>query len=474
MFNPKPTNDPKYRIPGQCIWLKLNGSWPYNHEASKDFYSSRYVWGWLYTAWSWYVVWSVGITIGFQTAFLINNFGDIMMTTENCCTTFMGALNFVRLLHMRLHQPQFKEIIQQFVDDIWINKKQHPHVAAECSRNMRTFRIMTVLLSCLISMYCVMPLVVLFFDVGLDADEKPFPYKMLFPYDAHHGWNYIMTYIFTSYAGICVVTTLFAEDSIFGFFVTYTCGKFQILHERIDNLVFDAYGSVVGNRQDENEIEDAYVKLLNHIAYDHNKLIEFSAKLENFFNPILLVNFTISSILICMVGFQLMTGKDMFIGDYVKFMVYISSSLSQLYVLCWNGDSLIQHSTETAAHLYTCNWEGGLIHPTTPVLRHKVIKEYPRNHGHGKSLEKLFKSNQQHNQLKGLQSNYSYYIPANKKFRQNLEIMIMCSQRPVKITALKFSTLSLQSFTAILSSSMSYFTLLKTVYDENQDDTSTN
>lgn len=123
MFNPKPINDPNYFIPGQCIWLKLNGSWPYNHqEANKDFYSSRYVWGWLYTVWSWYVVWSVGITIGFQTAFLINNLGDIMMTTENCCTTFMGALNFVRLLHMRLNQRQFKVVIQQFVEDIWINK----------------------------------------------------------------------------------------------------------------------------------------------------------------------------------------------------------------------------------------------------------------------------------------------------------------------------------------------------------------
>lgn len=44
-----------------------------------------------------------------------------------------------------------------------------------------------------------------------------------------------------------------------------------------------------------------------------------------------------------MVGFQLVTGQEMFIGDYVKFIVYISSSLSQLYILCWNGDDLIQH-----------------------------------------------------------------------------------------------------------------------------------
>lgn len=80
-----------------------------------------------------------------------------------------------------------------------------------------------------------------------------------------------------------------------------------------------------------------------YIKYYLIFFFRFAAKLENFFNPILLVNFTISSILICMVGFQLVTGKDMFIGDYVKFIVYISSSLSQLYVLCWNGDSLIQH-----------------------------------------------------------------------------------------------------------------------------------
>ncbi|XP_013112864.2 odorant receptor 13a [Stomoxys calcitrans] len=452
MFNPKPPDDPKYRIPGQCIWLKLNGSWPFSQEARKDFYSARYLWGWLYTSWSWYVVTSVGITIGFQTAFLINNFGDIIMTTENCCTTFMGALNFVRLLHMRLNQKQFREIIEQFVNDIWIAKNHHPQIAAQCSRNMRTFRIMTVLLSCLISMYCVLPLVVLFVDVGLDADEKPFPYKMLFPYDAHHGWRYVATYIFTTFAGVCVVTTLFAEDSIFGFFVTYTCGKFAILHERIDNLVWDA-NRVVRHKESELNVQEIYVKLLNRIAYDHNKLIEFSAKLENFFNPILLVNFTISSILICMVGFQLVTGKDMFIGDYVKFIVYISSSLSQLYVLCWNGDSLIQHSTETASHLYSCNWEGA-SHTTKTVNANdgfmtQAVAVLPLD-------------------IAGRVENC---IPANKSFRQNLQIMIMCSQRPVKITALKFSTLSLQSFTAILSTSMSYFTLLQTVYNENQEDT---
>lgn len=122
MFNPKPKMDSKYHIPRQCIWLKMNGSWPFQSGAEQDFNNPHFFYAILYWLWSWYVICSVGITIGFQTAFLINNLSDIMMTTENCCTTFMGALNFIRLFHMRLNQSSFREIIQQFVDDIWIVK----------------------------------------------------------------------------------------------------------------------------------------------------------------------------------------------------------------------------------------------------------------------------------------------------------------------------------------------------------------
>ncbi|XP_037932098.1 odorant receptor 13a [Teleopsis dalmanni] len=442
MFNPKPSKEPDFRFPFQCIWLKLNGSWPL--QITSAFIPNSFAT--FYNFWSWYVIISVGITIYFQTAFLFNTFGDIAMTTENCCTTFMGALNFVRILHLRLNRTKFRKLIAQFVQDIWILKDSHPEIEKECQKNMNTFRIMTVLLSCLILMYCFLPLVELF-TMGLDADEKPFPYKMLFPYDAHHGWRYVLTYIFTSYAGICVVTTLFAEDSIFGFFVTYTCGQFRILHKNIDTIVldarkyiFDTVGVINPNTHILLQLE--YNRRLKEIARRHSKLIEFSTRLEHFFNPILLVNFMISSILICMVGFQLVTGKDMFIGDYVKFIVYISSSLSQLYILCWNGDSLIQNSTDTARHLYACNWEGrSLIKYENEKSWSKILRTYD-------SLQ---------------------LYPANKEFRTNLQFMILCSQRPIKITALKFSTLSLQSFRTILSTSLSYFTLLQTLYYGDKD-----
>lgn len=123
MFNAQSFRDPSFRIPFQCIWLKLNGSWPLETTSLK--FTKRAITrtnliGFVYTFWSWYVIISVGITISFQASFLVDNFEDIIVITENCCTTLMGVLNFIRLLHFRFNQKLFRNIIKRFVSDIWI------------------------------------------------------------------------------------------------------------------------------------------------------------------------------------------------------------------------------------------------------------------------------------------------------------------------------------------------------------------
>ncbi|XP_053948881.1 odorant receptor 13a [Anastrepha ludens] len=447
LFNPKPLKDPvHFKFPLQCIWLKLNGSWPLKRKMSNAL--EKYF-SFLYSTWAWYVVAMVGITIGFQSAFLVTTFGNITVTTENGCTTFMGVLNFVRLLHLRLRQKEFHELIAQFVQHIWITKSSQVSIERGCARNMRVYQVISVLQSCLITMYCVMPLVELYMlsvnhPHDLDSVAKPFPYKMLFPYDANHGWRYALTYLFTAWAGVCVVTTLFAEDSLFGFFVTYTCGQFRILHNRIDNIIPDSYAAVQAGRGTVDDYQRECVRRLDRIAAKHSILFDFVNLLEEFFSPILLVNFLISSLLICMVGFQLVTMKNMFIGDYIKFLVYIFSSLSQLFVLCWNGDKIIQNSLEMANHLYSCNWESDIIFTDTRV------------------------ENNVGNNPQSLKSLPTVYYSTDSIFRRKLQFMILRSQRQTCITAMKFSTLSLNSFSGLMSSSMSYFALLQSFYENEE------
>ncbi|XP_017466349.1 PREDICTED: odorant receptor 13a-like [Rhagoletis zephyria] len=414
LFNPKPLRDPiHFKFPVQCIWLKLNGSWPLKRIPSNAFEN---FFGFLYSVWAWYVVAMVGITIGFQTAFLVTSFGDISVTTENGCTTFMGVLNFARLLHLRLHQKEFHQMIAQFVKDIWITKSSYPSVERACARNMRVYQVISVLESCLITMYCVMPLFELYMLTLNDADglvpiKKPFPYKMLFPYDANHGWRYALTYVFTAWAGVCVVTTLFSEDSLFGFFVTYTCGQLNILHNKIDNITIDSYATVRGGRGGtEADYQRECIRRLDKIAAKHSVLFDFINQLEGFFSPIMLVNFMISSVLICMVGFQLVT--------------------------------FVLQSLEMATHLYACNWERDIVFAGTA-----------NNSSAAPQLRKSLPT---------------VYYSTDKVFRSKLQFMIMRSQRPTCITAMKFSTLSLNSFSGLMSTSMSYFALLQSFYENEE------
>ncbi|KAH8380687.1 hypothetical protein KR093_001999 [Drosophila rubida] len=120
MFNPQSAKKLHFYIPLQCIWLKLNGSWPLEYNLRNCTIRRKNCFRIAYTCWSWYVIVSVGITICFQTSFLVQNIGDIIMITENCCTTLMGVLNFIRLIHLRLNQNQLRNLVQEFVNNIWI------------------------------------------------------------------------------------------------------------------------------------------------------------------------------------------------------------------------------------------------------------------------------------------------------------------------------------------------------------------
>lgn len=151
----------------------------------------------------------------------------------------------------------------------------------QCTREMGILRYVSSLQFVLIWLYILLPLLEL---SGLqEGDEKPFPYNMLFPYDANSGIAYSMTYFLTSLAGFGVVTNLFSEDSIFGFFTTHTCGRFRSLHERITNVIHDGqecalkkYPNLMGAelRAARSEIiQREYREQFIRIVHDHNTLI---------------------------------------------------------------------------------------------------------------------------------------------------------------------------------------------------------
>lgn len=148
---------------------------------------------------------------------------------------------------------------------------------------MVVLRYISLLQFVLIWMYILLPLLELWHLE--EGAEKPFPYRMLFPYDTNQTFAYTMTYFLTSLAGFGVVTNLFSEDSLFGFFTTHTCGRFRLLHERISNLMRDSQKEALKKQPNlmkpkwsavrDVAIQNEYRDHLIRIVQDHNILIRY-------------------------------------------------------------------------------------------------------------------------------------------------------------------------------------------------------
>ncbi|XP_045762502.1 odorant receptor 67c-like [Maniola jurtina] len=122
-----------------------------------------------------------------------------------------------------------------------------------------------------------------------------------------------------------------------------------------------------------------------------------------------LFNFVSSSVMICLTGFNVIAMEN--VAFVVTFLVFLSASLLQIYMLCFFGDFLMKSSMEVSDAVYNSKW---------------------------------------------------YYLNATSG--KNLLIVLTRAQKPCKLTAFGFSDVSLKAFMSILSSAWSYFALLKTVY----------
>lgn len=321
LFNPLPNDgDNTFAFPSQCFMLKFNGAWPLAHPSS-----SRNVVDHLYLCWAYALIILIALTCCAQALYLFSSWGDILIVTECGCTVFMGIHNLLRLMHLSYKRRTLKKLIADFVKQIWISpwvwlpfwtiilvrrlagnnfgnlvlcsncyyvilfgRSTHQQISTQCTSQMFVLRYISLLQFVLIWMYILLPLLDLY-NLA-EGEEKPFPYRMLFPYGTDSVLSYSMTYFLTSLAGFGVVTNLFSEDSLFAFFTTHTCGRFRLLHERISNLMrnsqeraLEKYPNLMNdswshirNAAIQREYRDHLIRIIN----DHRILLRYVIELS--------------------------------------------------------------------------------------------------------------------------------------------------------------------------------------------------
>ncbi|XP_044596833.1 putative odorant receptor 92a [Cotesia glomerata] len=154
---------------------------------------------------------------------------------------------------------------------------------------------------------------------------------------------------------------------------------------------------------DKNDNSEAVIK---QCIFKYELLLKCREKIQNIFGLIVLWNMKTNSLTLCISIFQLSNAKSIPLILVILCVALTSLKLIQAFVLGWTGSCLTTESEKLREAIYAADWLG------------------------------------------------------NKQMMNS--ILIMLTQKPLVIIACKYATVSIEMFSAVINTTISYYLLLKT------------
>ncbi|XP_078051729.1 odorant receptor 13a-like [Augochlora pura] len=209
------------------------------------------------------------------------------------------------------------------------------------------------------------------------------------------------------HVGICYI----CFDNFLCLVNLQVASQFRILQHRLNNL-----NSIVESGADNEESLAAYARIyrarLARCVRQHQALTEYCKHVENVFTMIILGQVLFLSLIICLVGYQLFLA-DTPPSRNVSLIMNLIGTLCQLLMFTYSCDGIIRQSSDVSKAILFGPW----------------------------SMLPMDK--------------------AGRILRKNILLMILRSSRHCCLTASGFFPVSLETYTGVLSTAMSYFTLLR-------------
>ncbi|XP_022112395.2 odorant receptor 85b-like [Pieris rapae] len=227
--------------------------------------------------------------------------------------------------------------------------------------------------------------------------DYQFPLDTYFFSFLQSHWAYAAAYFYISIVGATVhICAYIAIDFILTSITFDVSGLLAALQVDLNDMKVD------------NEEQDKDYSLVKEIVKDHQKLLRVVDNVNLIFGPLLFVQVTFSSIIICCFGFLTIVGKDL-----IKSLLATFGVILAMFNFCWSGQLLSDASSGIAEAAYNCPWYNRSV-----------------------------------------------------KFRKYIQIIIIRAQKPCTLSALGFSDVTLTTLSKILSTSWSYLSLLNQMYED--------
>lgn len=317
--------------------------------------------------------------------FVKKNIRDLALTTETVPGTGYAVLAIVKSVSISMRQQEFRDLMETLKG--LFPKTVDEESSLEAKKYFKGYkrmeRVFASIMCSVAVIFLVVPVIKLLLT-GVWIDKLPFP--MWFPFNEFNPWFYNLAFLWQMNNLFITIVSLLGPDLILYAFITLICMQYDNLCKRL--LVI---GDDPNFRTPATDASEKFIELVKL----HETLIRLSRNLEKIYSASIFFNFFGSSILICLVGYQISVGIKSEI--LVKFAVFLAASSIQILLLCYYGNKLTTASGNVAEAAYASGWNK------------REMKE-----------QKTF-----------------------------LLLMIQRSQRPAVISAFKFSVVSLNAFTTV-------------------------
>uniref|UniRef100_A0A0K8TVB7 Odorant receptor n=1 Tax=Epiphyas postvittana TaxID=65032 RepID=A0A0K8TVB7_EPIPO len=321
-----------------------------------------------------------------------------------------GSMSISKLLTLWFKRHTFRKLIED-LEDIWPvapENQEEEDIKQKSLKDLRLGQSWYAFFNVLgVVMYNITPI-----GIHLYRRSRGMPsvmgyvWHVAYPFDKTQPINHVFVYAFECFAGASSMWSMVSSDMIFTTMASHIGLLLRVLQVKIRRLGLTATD---GDASPSTELlHTGYYQEIVNLIKIHQRLISYSDDLEETFSLVNLINVMLSSVNICCVMFVIVL-LEPWMAMSNKF--FMGAALTQVGILCWYADEIYRASVGVADAVYASGWYRG-----------------------------------------------------DARSRRALVVLIQRSQKPLYFTALKFRPITMTTYSSIITTSYSYFTLLYTVY----------
>ncbi|KAL2738242.1 odorant receptor Or2-like isoform X1 [Vespula maculifrons] len=367
-----------------------------------------------------YTIIAVAIALWIEAYDFYVSLAEFYALTYTACSAMPVAVILMKLIIFLPNRKDIVKLIRYTEECFWFKEYDEFGKKILDEVNKKGSILICCFTFCVQSTVYAYMLIPLIENIGKNESDRILPFDVwLGGVDIHLSpyfeWAFTMQIIALIHSGLC-----FCCFDIFLCLLNLTvAGQFKILQHRLEilfdnSILYTKNNEYVIHEDDAPETFQEFKRCVEH----HRMLIDYVDELERIFAMATLCQLLMSSVMLCVVGFQVFVSRGIATRQFL-FVSHTYGCIFQLFVITSAANEVIVESHAVGDAAYNTNWQT---------------------------------------------ISYEPY----KKIKMGIMMIMARADRPCYITAGGFFPVSLQTFMGVLSTATSYFTLLRK-FDEDEE-----